>query len=202
MKEFRDHCLPSWYPALPHFHPPKTAYNCMYVNLCIYALMYIQPSLFKDPIIVNSPAFQNLFVNPKINIPITFVITHEHAQDSKIFRLFKALIFSWGQRQCSPFLFTLMKRWPEDGDGKGSAVWCGEFWLWSQLNGVWIPALAPVSGTASDKSLNTSISWFLFCKMKRMASRMGELLLGLKIIQYIQYVNYINLFICFLACLP
>lgn len=47
------------------------------------------------------------------------------------------------------------------------AVFCKKLWLWGQLDRARISTLAPVNGAASGKSLNTSESHFLFCKIKK-----------------------------------
>lgn len=61
-----------------------------------------------------------------------------------------------------PSCLGLIHRGPEDGDGRGRAVESKKLQLGGQLDGVRIPTLAPVSGTASGKSFNTSEPRLLF----------------------------------------
>lgn len=133
-----------WYAALPHFHPLKTAlwlYVCESVHMFSYIHLIL---IFQRSRNCEFIYFLKFICKPQINIPITFVVIHEPAQSSKTFKLSKAIIPTWG-----PFLLTQMKRWAEDGDGRGQ---CNVTWGHLALVRVeW--SLNPNSGTCYWDSL-------------------------------------------------
>lgn len=130
-----------------------------------------------------------LICNPQINIHSTFMIIHGNVQTGEDFEFPDVHILSWGRTKAVFCLLvsTLLQRWPEDGEGRGQGSIVQALAL-GTVGQVWTPTLAPVSGMASGKSLNTSEPHFLFCKMKTEYTR-GKLFLGFKIIICLTYTH-------------
>lgn len=67
-------------------------------------------------------------------------------------------------------VWAFIQWWPDAGDGGGQCSIVQESPVWGQLDRIWYPLLALISGAASDKSHITSEPCSLFCKTKKIES--------------------------------